>query len=204
MARPTKRKRNRKKNIIWFNPPYSRNVSTNIEKKFLHLVDKHFPRSNKLHKIFNRNTVKVSYSCTDNMAKIIKNHNKKATSKVAPTSPQCNCREKDTCPLNGNCQATSVIYQAKVKKATNPEKTYIGLTEGTKKQRSYTHKLSFNNRKYINSTTLSKHIWKLKDNNQAPGQSKQAPLHTPTSQRDACYACKKKWPSLLSLMKITY
>ena len=30
--------------------------------KFLHLVDKHFPRSNKLDKIFNGNTIKVSYS----------------------------------------------------------------------------------------------------------------------------------------------
>ena len=124
--------------------------------KFLHLVDKHFPRSTKLHKLFNRNTIKVSYSCTDNMAKIIKNHNKKVTSKDTPMSPKCNCREKETCPHNGNCQATSVIYQAKVKTATNPEKkTYIGLTQGTRKQRSYIHKLSFNNRKYINSTTLS-------------------------------------------------
>ena len=95
-ARPTKKKRNRKRIIIWSNAPYSRNVSTNIGfgKKFLHLVDKHFPCSNKLHKIFNRNTIKVSYSCTDNMAKIIKIHNKKVTSKVAPTSPKCNCRKR--------------------------------------------------------------------------------------------------------------
>ena len=104
--------------------------------KFLHLVDKHFPRSNKLHKIFNGNTIKVSYSCTDNMAKIIKNHNKKVTSKVAPMSPKCNCREKEKCPFNGNCQATSVIYQAKVKTATNPEKniyrTYRRDTEAKK------------------------------------------------------------------------
>ena len=29
-------------NIIWFNPPFSRNVSTNVAKKFLQLLDKHF------------------------------------------------------------------------------------------------------------------------------------------------------------------
>ena len=72
------------------------------------------------------------------MAKIIKNHNKKVTSKVAPTSPNCKRREKNTCPLNRNCQATSVIYQAKIKTATDPEKIYIGLTEGTWKQRTVT------------------------------------------------------------------
>ena len=132
-----KRKRNRKRNIIWFNSPYSRNLSTNIRKKFLHLVDKHFPRSSKLLKIFNRNTIKVSYSCTNNMAKIIKNYDKKVPSKVAPTSPNCDCREKNTCPLNRKCQATSVIYQAKVKTATDPEKTYIEFTEGTPS--SYMH-----------------------------------------------------------------
>ena len=44
-------------------------------------------------------------------------------------------------------------------------KNYIGLTEGTFKQRYTQHKLSFRNRNYSNSTELSKHIWTLKDNN---------------------------------------
>ena len=48
-------------NIIWFNPPYSRAVITNVAKKFLQLIDLHFPPLNKFHKIFNRNNVKVSY-----------------------------------------------------------------------------------------------------------------------------------------------
>ena len=64
------------------------------------------------------------------MAKIIKKHNKIVTSKVAPTSLKCNCHEKNTCPLNGNCQATSLIYQAKIKTATNPEKNIQGLQKG--------------------------------------------------------------------------
>ena len=69
----------RKRNIIWFNPPFSKSVSTNVAKTFLQLVTKHFPRSHKLHKIFNRNTVKVSYSCMNNMSNIIKGHNKKSS-----------------------------------------------------------------------------------------------------------------------------
>jgi hypothetical protein len=59
------------RNIIWFNPPYSTNVRTNVGRNFLSLVDKHFPPSNPLHKIFNRNSVKVSYSCMNNCESVI-------------------------------------------------------------------------------------------------------------------------------------
>ena len=54
-------KRSRERNIIQFNPPFSQAVSTNTAKRFLNLLDKHFPQNNQLHKIFNRNTVKISY-----------------------------------------------------------------------------------------------------------------------------------------------
>ena len=56
----THSKRNHKRNIIWFKPPFNRNVSTKIDKYFLNLLHKHFPRNHNLHKIFNRNSVKVS------------------------------------------------------------------------------------------------------------------------------------------------
>ena len=72
----------RKRKIIWFNPPFNANVSTNVAKTFLRLIDKHFPRSHKLNKIFNRNTVKVSYSCTENMANIKGQNNKLTNTKV--------------------------------------------------------------------------------------------------------------------------
>ena len=70
-------KGDRQRSIIWFNSPFRREVSTNVGKKFLQLLRHHFPPSNKLHKIFNNNTVKVSYFCTQNVASIIKSHNKK-------------------------------------------------------------------------------------------------------------------------------
>ena len=73
-------KQKRHQNIIWFNPPFSRNVSTNVVKKFLQLVDKHFPPSSSLHKIFNCSTIKVNYCCTQNLGNIIKSHNKKLIS----------------------------------------------------------------------------------------------------------------------------
>ena len=100
-----------KLNIIWFISPFSKPVSTNIAKIFLQLVTKHFPRSHKLHKIFNRNTVKVSYSCMNNMSKIIKGHNKKVTSKPRDQRPKCNCRKKAENPMKGSCQVNNVVYK---------------------------------------------------------------------------------------------
>ena len=53
-------KSNRKREIIWYNPPYSRNVETNIGRVFLMILDEELPKNNWLHKIFNRNTVNRS------------------------------------------------------------------------------------------------------------------------------------------------
>ena len=35
-------KKNRSRNIKWFNPPYNQSVKTNIRAKFLALIDRHF------------------------------------------------------------------------------------------------------------------------------------------------------------------
>ena len=57
--------RNRKRNVTWFNPPFSKSVATNIAKSFLRLVDKHFTKTNKLRKIFNRSKLfsSLAISC---------------------------------------------------------------------------------------------------------------------------------------------
>ncbi|KAL9983795.1 hypothetical protein ACROYT_G006025 [Oculina patagonica] len=159
--------RNRPRNIIWFNPPYSQNVRTNIAKSFLCLIDKHFPKSNKLHKIFNRNNLKVSYSCTTNMANIIKSHNQKILneSNAASSEKKCNCRNKNLCPLDGTCLTKNIIYEATVTTTSGNSRTYIGMTEHEFKTRYNNHKLSFKDRKHSHDTVLSKHIWDLKDRN---------------------------------------
>ena len=59
----SKKPKTLKGNIMGFKPPFRKCVSTNVTKTFLQLITKHFPRSHKFHKIFNCNTVKVSYSC---------------------------------------------------------------------------------------------------------------------------------------------
>ena len=59
--------KNSVRNIIWFNPPYSQNVKTNIGKTFLKLT-----KNNRLYKIFKKNTLKLSYRCMSNMFSVIK------------------------------------------------------------------------------------------------------------------------------------
>ena len=164
----TNKNKNRSRNIIWFNPPYSQNVETNVAKSFLCLIDKHFPKSHKLHKIFNRNNLKVSYSCTTNMGNIIKNHNRKILNEHnEPDSSQkrCNCRNKDLCPLDGKYLTNNVIYKATVTTSSGITNTYIGMTENDFKTRYNNHKLSFNDRKHSHDTVLSRRIWELKDTN---------------------------------------
>ena len=45
--------RNRQRNLLWFNPPYSKSVVTNIGSYFLGLLSKHFPPHHKFRKLFN-------------------------------------------------------------------------------------------------------------------------------------------------------
>ena len=147
----------RQRNILWFNPPFSKNVATNVGKCFLSLIDKHFPKSNPLHKIFNRNTIKLSYSCMGNVRTIISNHNKAEINKSVRTNDQkkkCNCRNLNSCPMDGNCNAENVIYQAEVTTPTTKE-TYIGLCDTTFKLRFRNHLCSFRNERYKHATTLS-------------------------------------------------
>ena len=61
--------------MIWFNPPYSQSVSINVGKSFLNLVNKHFPPHDKFRKLFNINTMEVSYSCMPSMKSTINSHN---------------------------------------------------------------------------------------------------------------------------------
>ena len=158
----------RKRNIIWFNPPYSRAVMTNVGKTFLQTMDKHFPPGNPLHQIFNRSKVKMSYRCTPNLARKISGHNSKilnANKTDAMPARECNCRKKDECPVQGKCLQDGVVYQATISRQDGRVDTYIGLSEPPFKDRFRNHKSNFKTRNPKNATSLSKHIWKLQDQN---------------------------------------
>ena len=161
-------RKRRHRNIVWFNPPYSKSVRTNVGKNFLKLVDKHFPPSNPLHKIFNRNTVKVSYSCMKSCKSVISQHNKSVLLKGGATSTAiksstCNCRITKECPLQNKCQTKCVVYKAEVITSNSKPKVYIGMTGNTFKERFNNHKKSFSKIEYRNSTELSKYVWDLKE-----------------------------------------
>ena len=157
--------KNRQRKIIWFNPPYSRIVSTNIGKSFLQLVSRHFPQGHKFRKLFNRNNIKVSYSCRPNVRSIINSHNRKILGEQTRLSlGQCNCANKDTCPLDGHCLTTNALYEAQLSTAERNygPKLYKGITEPEFKFRYGNHKKAFNNKRYVNDSELSKEVWKLK------------------------------------------
>ena len=156
------RKRCRK--IIWFNPPFNITVRTNVGEKFLKLVDKHFKQHPVLKKVFNRSTVKISYCNSKNMKSKVDKHNRKVLeSQVEDNSPSCNCRDKASCPLLGNCLAKSIVYSAEVEVPNKSKMYYYGLTEKTFKERYGKHKSSLKHEKYRTDTELSKYVWKLRD-----------------------------------------
>ena len=65
-------RRNKNRLVRWFYPLHSQNEKTYLAKLFIKLVRKHLPKNKKYHKIFNLNTFKVSYCCTNNVQDIIK------------------------------------------------------------------------------------------------------------------------------------
>ena len=97
---------------MWFNPPWNSEVETNIGKEVLKLVDECFPPENPLSKIFNRKSVKVSYSTTPNMEQIIAGKNVKVLNEQPQiSSKSCNCTKGKECPLEKRCLKKQIVYQ---------------------------------------------------------------------------------------------
>ena len=77
--------------------------------------------------------------------------------------PKCNCRQKDTCPLEGHCLDKELIYQCTLKEnSISYRVNYNGLTENTFKDRFYKHCNSFKYESKGNSTEISNHFWEMK------------------------------------------
>ena len=113
-----------------------------------------------MHKIFNKNTVRISYSCINNISSILSTHNKNILN-PKQTSFGCNCRNKDICPLDGECLTPNIIYRACFT-TDNDHKFYYGTSF---KHRHSNHTSDFKHTKYHHATELAKYIWQLKDNN---------------------------------------
>ena len=100
-----------------------------------------------------------------NIKTIISHHNKALINKSARTNDEkknCNCRKPNFCPMNGNCNAENVIYQAEVT-TTATKETYIGLCYTTFKLRYRNDMCSSRKERYRHATEMGNFIWSLKD-----------------------------------------
>ena len=178
--------------------------------RFLALVDKHFLKDHKLRKIFNRNTIKISYSCMNNTKQIIDNHNKcilNSSKHINDTADYtntkdtktCKFRQKNTCPLNGNCLQSSLIYQATVTRKDNSTTvTYIGLTETTSRLDTETtlhHSVKQNSETLPNSANMSGPLKKITLATIIHGASFHQDRPTTARTKDATSASKKNYSS---------
>ena len=160
------RRRNRKRQIIWYNPPYSKNVKTKIGEEFLKLTKKHFTKRHKFHKLFNKNNVKVSYSAMPSMNAVINGHNKKVLSEISNQNERsCNCRNPELCPVDGKCLTPGVMYQATVNSdlPRYEARIYKGITNRQFKERRKEHIKTFNNQRLRKDSKLSEEVWRIKD-----------------------------------------
>ena len=153
----------RKRNIIWFNPPSSKNEARKIGRYFLKLIYKDFPRDHQFHKSFNRNNLKLSYSCMPNIKSAINSHNRKILH--PPVSNQrrtCKCINKTDCLLQEKCLWKNTLYQADISSEKFQIKIYYNISETKFKRRYFNHKKSFNHKKHENDRNYRINSEKLK------------------------------------------
>ena len=131
-------------------------MATNLGRRFLELIDHHFPRDSPLHKLFNRNSVKISYSCTKNVKTIISNKNNKLLkpdNNNDANGRECNCRNPRNCPVSGHCLKESLVYSSKVV-SYSETREYIDVTKNTFEERWDGHNFDANHVDYTTSTEL--------------------------------------------------
>ena len=83
----------------------------------------------------NKNNIKNSYSCPNNIYKIIDNHNKKLINNLDWKNNDnlkhaCNCKVQNDCPLGNKCNLDNIVYQANIsaRENDNNDKVYRGMT----------------------------------------------------------------------------
>ena len=93
----------------------------------------YFPKTNKLHKIFNKSCMKI-------ISSILSSHNLNVIHPYKTQTYGCNCRIKESCPLQNQCLTPKIIYQADVENdINNDSKFYFGLTETPFKEQFANH-----------------------------------------------------------------
>ena len=130
-------------------------------KTFLRLIDEHFPPHHKLHKLFNRNNVRISYSCVPNVKSIVNKYNETVLDPPNDNSERtCNCINSEKCPLQPKCFTNNIVYKAPI--TSNQDnyhhKIYYGITKTKFKQQYANHIKSFRHEKNQSDTELSNEL----------------------------------------------
>ena len=187
-------KKNRKRKIMYYNPPYNPCVQTNVTRIFNSLLEKYFKKGTLMGKLFNNNNCKISYSTMPNLKQFISGHNKKILKKNEPKKAErgCNCRGGvQNCPVEGQCLKQEVIYEVGISAVQKEDKNYIGSTATTFKERLGNHKSDCKLEHRRHATKLSGYVWELKDMRIKPALSykikETAPAYSPVT--DKCRLC---------------
>ena len=158
-----KKKKTRSRRVVYFTPPYSLKIKTQVGKAFFKAIERWFPKGHPLSRYLNKNTLKLSYSTTRNLKKIVAAHNRKVLSaKIHEEMDPCNCRGGvKNCPLQGKCRIKNIVYQVDVEVPGQPVKTYFGQTIYFK-TRYYQHNTDMNPASKSKGTALSRYVlnWK--------------------------------------------
>ena len=132
----------------------------------------------------------------------ISRHNSKVLSEEmqAPQPHRCKCDGGPVCcPVEGKCHQTGVVYRASVKERTSGKiETYTGLTGRRFIDRWKEHDKDFDEPNNRTSTTLSSHVWSLKDQGLTEGLNfditwkilDRGPSFNPVSRK--CILCLKE------------
>ena len=148
----------------------------------------------------NRTKVKVSYCTCANVKSHICKHNAKILNKEETTTDEemCKCRNKNECPVPGNCEVKSVVYEASVQIPNMEIKTYIGMTKNKFKTRYGQLKSALKNKESPQATALSKYVWEMRDQgkttiiNWRKIKSKAYPFSSAGCQCDLCISEKRE------------
>ena len=109
--------------------------------------------------------MRISYSCTASIERIIKAHIQKVLNQQNQNESQCKCAGSFKYPLKGgNCRSMNIVYKATIN-SEHETKLYIGLCS--------THFRYANQKKYFkcgiykNDTQISKYVCSLKRKKQS-------------------------------------
>ena len=92
------------------------------------------------------------------MGSVIASHNRRIIQPIS-NNHGCNCRNSR---MSEYLKAI-IVYKAVISAPNTSDKKYFGIAETSFKYRFRNHTRDFRHKKYVNSTELSKYMWKLKD-----------------------------------------